>query len=59
MASEPNKIAESVRREQVGWIKFDGDEYHAFRYYYPGDRHRRCEIERDGYLPVYVECTDG
>lgn len=43
-----------VRRERVGWVRYDGDEYHDFRYASPDDRHNLAVIERD-YLPVYVD----
>jgi hypothetical protein len=43
-----------VKRERVGWIRYDGDEYHDFRYASPEDRHNLAQIERD-YWPVYVD----
>lgn len=39
---------------QVGWIKFDGDEHHDFRYWIPEDRRRLDWITAQGYMPVYV-----
>lgn len=42
--------------EQVGWVLWDGDEYHGFAYYSPSEWKGplRDALLRKGYLPVYV-----
>lgn len=46
-----NAVMDAVKAqsEQVGWVRWDGDEYHDFRYKAPGD-----EAMAAGYLPVFV-----
>lgn len=44
-------------REQVGWVRFDGDEYHDFRYSSPDDKRRPASTFAD-LLPVYVDVAE-
>lgn len=49
----------SAHMEQVGWVKWDGDEYHDFRYWKPGDRRTDRTIRAEGYVPVYCAELNG
>lgn len=42
--------------EQVGWVLWDGDEYHGFIYYRSAEWKgpMRDALLRQGYLPVWV-----
>ena len=43
----------SVIRELVGFVRWDGDEYHDFLYYTPGNS--LDVMARTGYYEVFVE----
>jgi len=57
----PEQASEGITAErvQVGWVRFDGDEFHDFRYFSPDDRHRSVIIAALNGLPVYVDRTEG
>lgn len=38
---------------QVGWVRFDGDEFCDFRYSAPGDMH--AALMNAGWVPLYVD----
>jgi hypothetical protein len=52
--------APEAEMEQVGWVRYDGDEYHAFIYMRPEEREghpsgSRDSTIREGFIPVWVE----
>lgn len=56
MSSVPTATDNKHRGRIVGWVKYDGDEYHEFHYQTEDPRPHTVELMKNtGYLPLYTE----